>query len=356
MTRKIIHIDMDAFYASIEQRDNPRLKGKPVVVGGSAEERGVVAAASYEARKFGIHSAMPTSRAKTLCRNLIVVHPDFEKYTDVSRRLYNFYENYTDIIEPLSLDEAYLDVTVNKKNIPYATDIALELKKRIKSELNLTASAGVATNKLLAKIASDEKKPDGLFVIRPHQADEFMKRLDVKKIWGVGKVTLGRLNKLGVFTCGDLQKYSEDELCQLFGKFGYDLYLFCRGIDERPVVTEREVKSVGAEVTFNTDYLNLMKIKEALLDQSERVSERLKRNNLMGRTIVLKVKYADFTQITRRVTLDDAVCEAEKIYSAAEKLLDKTEAGERKIRLVGVSAGNFRQPDVNNSGELFVKI
>ena len=354
LTRKIIHIDMDAFYASIEQRDNPRLKGKPVVVGGSPEERGVVAAASYEARKFGIHSAMPTSRAKTLCRNLVVVHPDFTKYTDVSRRLHDFYSEYTDSIEPISLDEAYLDVTVNKKQIPYATKVAVELKKRIKSELNLTASAGVAPNKLLAKIASDERKPDGLFVIRPHQIDEFMKGLDVRKIWGVGKVTLGRLNKLGVYTCGDLQKYSEDELCSMFGKFGYDLYLFCRGIDERPLITEREIKSVGAEVTFNKDYLNLVKIKEAIMEQCERVSKRLKKYDIVGKTIILKIKYSDFTLITRSLTLDGPVCEVEKIYFVAEKLLEKTEAGERKIRLVGVSAGNLQQPDGNNSCELLL--
>jgi DNA polymerase IV len=334
---------MDAFYASIEQRDNPDLKGKPVIVGGRPEERGVVAAASYEARKFGIRSAMPASRAMAACRDLVIVHPDFKKYTEVSRRLYNFYKEYTDLIEPLSLDEAYLDVTENKKQIPYATEIAIALKERIKKELGLTASAGVAPNKLLAKIASDEKKPDGLFVIKPHQVDPFMQKLDVKKIWGVGKVTLSKLNRMGVFTCGDLQRYSTEELSGLFGKFGHSLYSFCRGIDERPVITEREIKSVGAETTFRTDYLDVEKIKEAIFKQAERVSGRLKKNNLEGRTITIKIKYADFSQITRSVTLEYPICNAEKIYKAAEKLLEKTEAGERKIRLVGVSAGNLRQ-------------
>jgi DNA polymerase IV len=332
---------MDAFYASIEQRDNPELKGKPVIVGGRPEERGVVAAASYEARKFGIRSAMPTSRAIAACRDLVIIPPDFRKYTEVSRRLYDYYKEFSDIIEPLSLDEAYLDVTENKKRIPYATDIAVELKKRIKAGLGLTASAGVAPNKLLAKIASDERKPDGLFVIKPHQVDAFMKKLDVKKIWGVGKVTLAKLNNKGVFTCSDLQRYSEDELSALFGKFGHDLYFFCRGIDERPVITEREIKSIGAEITFRIDYLDPDKIKEAIYSQTERVSARLKKNNLKGRTITLKIKYADFSLITRSITLEETVCDIEKIYKAAEKLLEKTEAGERKIRLVGVSAGKL---------------
>ena len=231
VTRKIIHIDMDAFYASIEQRDNPGYRGKPVAVGGSPESRGVVAAASYEARRFGVHSAMPAKRALSLCRDLILVPPNFEKYTAVSEELFSYYKDYTDLIEPVSLDECYLDVTQNKKGIETATEIAMLLKERIKKEMNLTASAGVAPNKLLAKIASDMNKPDGIKVIKPHQIDKFMKDLEVKKIWGVGKVTQERLKAMRVITCGDLQRFPADELVKHFGKFGVALYSSARGIE-----------------------------------------------------------------------------------------------------------------------------
>lgn len=332
---------MDAFYASIEQRDNPVLKGKPVIVGGSPEQRGVVAAASYEARKFGIHSAMPTKRAMTLCGNLILLYPDFTKYVSVSKQLYNIYKDYTDLIEPVSLDEAYLDVTRNKKDIATATEIAVLLKKRIKEELALTASAGVAPNKLLAKIASDEKKPDGLFVIKPHQIEYFVKDLEVRKLWGVGKVTQEKLQGMGVLTCGDLQQFSKDELMQAFGKFGNTLYLFARGIDERPVESRRIIKSAGAEITFPEDYLDIELIKEALFNQAKRVCDRLKRKNIKGKTIVIKLKYSDFVQITRNSTIDHFTDDFDEIYAVAERLLAKTEAGTRKIRLVGVSVGNF---------------
>jgi DNA polymerase-4 len=342
MIRKIIHIDMDAFYASIEQRDNPELKGRPVIVGGRPEDRGVVAAASYEARQFGIHSAMPTSRAVSLCRNLIILYPDFKKYKIISEHLYRIYEEYTDLIEPVSLDEAYLDVTENKKNIPTATEISIAIKKRIKNELKLTASAGVAPNKLLAKIASDERKPDGLFIIKPHQIKDYVKSLEVKKIWGVGKATQKKMYDMGVLTCGDLQRYPKEDLIRIFGKFGGMLYSFCRGIDNRPVVTDREIKSIGSETTFPEDYLDIELIKEALLKQAEIVSGRLIRSNIKGRTITIKIKYADFIQITRSLTLDNPANDLKDLFTVAEKLLlEKTEAGRRRVRLVGISVGNF---------------
>jgi DNA polymerase IV len=351
MTRKIIHIDMDAYYASIEQRDNPDYKEKPLVVGGMPEERGVVSAASYEARKFGIHSAMPTRTAMSLCRNLIVVRPNLSKYKAVSQHLYIIFKNYTDLIEPMSLDEAYLDVTENKNNISTATEIAVELRKRIKEELNLTASAGVAPNKMLAKIASDAKKPDGLFVIKPHQVEKFIKNLKVGKISGVGKVTEKKMHELGIFTCSDLQKYLIGELKQKFGKFGDGLYQFCRGIDNRPVISQRELKSIGAETTFHEDYYDLNIIKESLLKQCERVYDRLKRKSVKCRTIIIKLKYSDFTQITRSCTVEKATDEFNEIYKTAEQLLEKTEAGLRKIRLVGISVSNFDE-EKKLSGEL----
>jgi DNA polymerase IV len=344
MIRKIIHIDMDAFYASIEQRDNPSLRGRPVIVGGSPESRGVVAAASYEARKFGVRSAMPVKRAIFLCKNLVIVRPDFNKYSSVSRQLYTIYKEYTDLIEPIALDEAYLDVTENKKNIATATDIAIELKKRIKSELNLTASAGVAPNKLLAKIASEEKKPDGLFVIKPHQVEHYVKNLDLKKIWGVGKVTLGKLHSMKMFTCSDVQKYSIDDLANLFGKFGRMLFYFARGIDDRLVVSHREAKSIGAETTFPQDLLDVDIIKNALRKQVEIICRRLEQKTLRAKTVTLKIKYFDFTQITRSFTCDHFISDMEEIFGIADKLLmEKTDAGNRKIRLVGASLSGFEE-------------
>jgi DNA polymerase IV len=351
VTRKIIHIDMDAFYASIEQRDNPELRGKPVVVGGRPEKRGVVAAASYEARKFGIHSAMPMSRAVSVCRDLVIVNPDFGKYGFVSRQLYSMYKEYTDLIEPVALDEAYLDVTENKRHLPVATEIALFLKKRIKRELGLTASAGVAPNKLLAKIASEEKKPDGLFVIKPHQIESFMKDLDLERIWGVGKVTGAKLKRMGLVTCGDIQKYDMESLGRILGKFGKALYFFIRGIDNRPVVTHREAKSIGAEITFAFDYSDMAEIRKALLSQVERVHSRLQKAGSRGKTITIKVKYSDFTQITRSCTIDRLTDSKDEIYSIAEKLLiNKTEAGKRRVRLIGASVSNFEKEEEPEEG------
>jgi DNA polymerase IV len=340
MQRKIIHIDMDAFYASVEVRKNPSLKGKPLVVGGLPEERGVVSTASYEARKFGIRSAMATSLAMNLCPDLIVLHPDFGEYRKISETLISYYREYTDLVEPLSLDECYLDVTDNKKDIGIATKIGHLLKDKIKSELNLTASVGVAPNKLLAKIASDMNKPDGLFVIKPNQVENFMKDLDVKKIWGVGKVTVKKMNALGIRTCGDLQKLTEIELIRLFGKFGEALYHYARGIDESPVVPEYDIKSIGSERTFPYDTDDYDYIRKALRGEVVTVSGRLGDDGLCCKTVTLKVKFFDFKRITRSMTLPHYTDYTEEIFDVCDKLY-KSAGIDRKIRLIGLSVSNL---------------
>ena len=350
MERKIIHIDMDAFYASVEVRNNPSLKGKPVVVGGFPEDRGVVSTASYEARKFGIRSAMATSLALKLCPGLIIIRPNFKEYRSISKKLMTFYHEYTDLVEPLSLDECYLDVTVDKKNVKIATKIGNLLRERIKKELELTASVGVAPNKLLAKIASDINKPDGIFVIKPGQVEEFIKRLDVKKIWGVGKVTLKRLNDMGIKTCGQMQQLSEIELIKNFGKFGESLFYFCRGIDEGPVIPEYDIKSIGSERTFPFDTDDLDYIKDALRNEVIIVSSRLEKGNLTGKTITLKLKYADFKRITRSVTLDHYTDYTEEIYDNCIRLYKNPSVEKKKIRLIGLAVTNLAlKDDINKS-------
>ena len=339
--RKIIHIDMDAFYASVEQRDNPLLRGKPLIVGGTPERRGVVSAASYEARKYGIRSAMPTKAAMRLYPNLKIIQPNFEKYTAISEQLFQFYLEYTDIVEPLSLDECYLDVTENKLGIKTATEIGRRLKAKIKKELFLNASVGVAPNKLLAKIASEIDKPDGFFVIKPHQIENFMKNLDIKYVWGVGRVTYKKMQELGINTCGELQRFSLIELADYFGSFGETLYYFCRGIDNRKIIAEHEIKSIGSEITFPVDSNDLEYIKNNLYMQIERVYERLTSENIKAKTITLKAKYSDFSQITRSKTLDFFTSDMKEIRQTALELIKKTEIGRKKIRLIGVSISNF---------------
>lgn len=339
--RKIIHIDMDAFYASVEQRENPALKGRPVAVGGK-NRRGVVAAASYEARKFGVRSAMPVRQALELCPDLQLVRPNFPLYQEISRALQSFYGEYTDIIEPLSLDECYLDVSRNKKDISSATEIAHLLRDRIRRELNLTASCGVAPNKLLAKIASDINKPDGIFVIKPADVEEFMLGLPVKKIWGVGKVTYGKLQKMHIKTCADLQKIDKFKLQQIFGKYGDALYLFCRGIDDREVSSYRESKSIGAERTLMEDISGKDEIWAVLETQMERVIERLMRSEFYFRTVTVKIKYADFQIITRSASLSQASRDKDLLAAEAKKIINNLEIG-KKIRLVGVSISNLQK-------------
>jgi DNA polymerase-4 len=342
MPRKIIHIDMDAYYASIEQRDNPAYRGKPIVVGGSPEGRGgVVATASYEARKFGIRSAMPSKKALELCPHVIFIRPRFDVYKMVSGQIRAIFARYTDLIEPLSLDEAFLDVTADKQGIGSAIDIATAIRAAIRTELNLTASAGVSINKFLAKIASDMQKPDGQTFIGPSRVEAFMEALPVEKFFGVGKVTAAKMNSLGLFTGADLKKRDEAELVRLFGKAGRFYYQISRGIDERPVQPDRETKSIAAEDTFPVDLTTLEEMVPELEKLATVVANRLDRSKLKGRTVTVKIKYADFRQITRSRTLPDATDNFESIFGTAVDLLKNSGLEEKRIRLLGISMSNF---------------
>jgi DNA polymerase-4 len=340
--RKIIHVDMDAFYASIEQRDHPEYRGKPICVGGSPEGRGgVVATASYEARKFGIHSAMSSKRAQQLCKHAIFVRPRFEAYRDASRKIRAIFHRYTDLIEPLSLDEAYLDVTEDKQNIGSAIEIARLIKKAIKDELQLTASAGVSVNKFVAKIASDLDKPDGLTFIGPSKIEKFVEALPVAKFHGIGKVTAEKMKKMGIHTGADLKKLSEQEMVRHFGKTGRFFYKIVRGIDTRDVVPDRETKSVGAEDTFPFDLTSMKDMIRELDKISSLVYDRLYNHRLKGRTISVKIKYSDFKIITRSKSFSEPVGDLETISETARQLLAQTEPEGMEIRLLGVSVSNF---------------
>jgi DNA polymerase-4 len=343
-TRKIIHIDMDAFYASVEQRDNPDLRGKPVIVGGTPKQRGVVAACSYEARKFAIHSAMATATALRLCPQAVLVVPDFKKYTKASSEIHEIFRQYTDLVEPLSLDEAYLDVTDNKLEISSATQIAREIKEKIYEKTGLTASAGVSYCKFLAKIASGFKKPDGLTVVTPEKAISFIDKLPVGSFNGVGKVTEKKMHSLGIRNGLDLRKKSPDFLEEHFGKSGAWFYDLARGIDDSPVVSNWDRKSMGREETYPEDILDMNDIKKYLEQLCFDVEKDLRNEDLKGRTLTLKIKYLDFKQITRSVTIGRAVQSGATIYGHILKLLDKTLAGKKKIRLLGVSVHNFGDP------------
>lgn len=344
--RKIIHIDMDAFYASVEQRDNPDLAGKAIVVGGSPEGRGgVVATASYEARKFGIRSAMPSKRALQLCPHVIFVRPRFAAYKEVSNHIREIFSRYTDLIEPLSLDEAYLDVTADKPGIGSALDIAKQIKQAIRDELRLTASAGVSINKFAAKVASDMNKPDGLTFIGPSHIEQFMETLAVEKFHGVGPVTAQKMKDMGLHTGGDLKRLSLDEMVEHFGKSGKFYYNIVRGIDEREVQPYRETKSVGAEDTFAYD-LTTQDEMLAELDKIARiVHDRLQRNDLKGRTITLKIKFHDFKIITRSHSYPYQVDDIETIRSTVKMLLDLSDVKDKRIRLLGISLSNFDMPE-----------
>ena len=354
MVRKIIHIDMDAFYASIEQRDNPEYRGKAIAVGGSPEGRGgVVATASYEARKYGVRSAMPAKQAQKLCPDLIFVRPRFEIYKSVSSHIRDIFRRYTDLIEPLSLDEAYLDVTSDKLNIGSAIDIAQLIRQAIRDELKLTASAGVSVNKFVAKIASDINKPDGLMFIGPSRIESFMESLPVEKFYGVGKVTATRMKALGLHTGADLKKLTESELKKHFGKSGSFFYQIVRGIDERTVQPHRETKSVGAEDTFPYDLTTLEDMRDELLNITKTVYNRLLKNGLKGRTITLKIKYHDFRLITRSQSFSDAIDDRDVIYKTACELLMGTDPENARIRLLGISLSNFagsEQPAGGDNG------
>ena len=339
--RKIIHIDMDAFYASVEQRDEPSYRNKPVIVGGSPQGRGVVAAASYEARKYGIRSAMPAIRAIKKCPHAIFVKPRFDVYKEVSRGIRKIFDHYTDLVEPLSLDEAYLDVTHPLAGPPSATLIAKEIKQKIKSELNLVASAGVSYNKFLAKIASDLDKPDGLAVILPEEAPSFLRSLPIGKFYGVGKATRQRMENLGIRTGEDLLRWSEEDLAAEFGKAGRQYYHIVRGVDERDVKPHRIRKSVGKERTFSEDVDDPDWIRTYLEELAARVSESMKRLGAAGKTITLKIRYDNFETVTRSLTQPDFVDEASDIAKTAQSLLQETEVAYRPVRLVGISMSSL---------------
>ncbi|MFD0795629.1 DNA polymerase IV [Mucilaginibacter litoreus] len=354
--RKIIHIDMDAFYASVEQRDNPEYRGKPLVVGGLPEGRGgVVATASYEARKFGVRSAMPSKQALKLCPQAIFVRPRFTAYKEVSQKIREIFSRYTDLIEPLSLDEAYLDVTADKQGIGSAIEIAQQIKQAIKTELNLTASAGVSVNKFVAKIASDMQKPDGLTFIGPSSIERFMEQLPVDKFYGVGKVTAAKMKQQGLFTGADLKYLSEAEMISRFGKAGAFYYKIVRGIDDREVQPHRETKSVGAEDTFAFDLTIIEEMNAELEKLAQKVHERLIRYNLKGRTVTIKIKYSDFKQITRSISLAEPTNALETIIKSAKNLLNASFTDDCYIRLLGITVSNFQisqNPNVLTSDQL----
>ncbi|MDR0653642.1 MAG: DNA polymerase IV [Synergistaceae bacterium] len=338
--RKVIHVDLDAFYASIEQRDHPEYRGRPLAVGYAAE-RGVVATASYEARKFGVHSAMPSLTALSKCPQIIFVPARFDVYREISRQIRGIFMEYTDLVEPLSLDEAYLDVTENKPGMASATLIAREIKKRIRDATGLTASAGVSVNKFLAKVASDWNKPDGIFVILPEEAEAFAEELKIEKFWGVGKVTAARMRELGIHTGRDLKRFGENELVRLFGKAGHTYYLNARGIDEREVVPDRARKSLGAEETFLTDIGDRTELEGRLRDIADELWRRVAGTDFYGRTVTLKIKYADFREVSKRRTCAWPIRDFRTFWSAALDLLACVEFGkERKVRLMGLSVSN----------------
>ncbi|TDG37971.1 DNA polymerase IV [Pedobacter changchengzhani] len=339
--RKIIHIDMDAFYASVEQRDFPEYRGKPIVVGGKPDSRGVVATASYEARVYGIKSAMSCNKAYQLCPTAIFVYPRFDAYVTVSKGIREIFSRYTDLIEPLSLDEAYLDVTEDKLGIGSAIDIARSIKDAIKNELNLTASAGVSINKFVAKIASDMNKPDGLTFIGPSKIKAFMEKLPVEKFFGIGKVTAARMKAMQINTGADLKKLREEQLVAQFGKSGRFYYKVVRGIDERPVRANRASKSVGAEDTLKEDTNDAGIMHSLLQEISVTVADRLQKHQLKGKTVTLKIKFADFRQITRSRSFATTINESNIIYKEAIKLLDEAEIGTTEVRLLGITLSRF---------------
>ena len=339
--RKIIHIDMDAFFASVEQRDNPQYQGKAIAVGGSPAKRGAVAAASYEARKFGVHSAMPSRTAQQKCPQLLFVQPRFDVYRTVSDQLREIFYRYTDWVEPVALDEAYLDVTQNKCNNPSATLIAQDIKAAVLQATGLTASAGVSTNKFLAKMATGMNKPNGLSVILPKQAAAFVEGLRIEKFHGIGQVTAAKMNELGIRTGSDLKRWSEVDLVKHFGKAGRFYYRIARAEDERPVEPNRGRKSVGAETSYEPDLSDYALMLRGLEKIAQTVKQRLNDKQASGRTLTVKVKFADYQQITRSRTLVVPIREVEMIGGLARELFSKIDLGSREVRPLGISLSNL---------------
>jgi DNA polymerase-4 len=336
---------MDAFFASVEQLDHPELRGKPVAVGYPGA-RGVVAAASYEARRYGVRSALPSKTALLRCPDLIFVQPRFGRYSEISDHILSIFFEYTDLVEPLSLDEAYLDVTYAKKGKPSATLIAKELKERILSETKLTASAGVSYNKFLAKVASDVKKPDGLFVITPDKAQEFIDNLEISKFYGIGKVTAKKLNEMGIWIGRDLKKTDRLELVRLFGKTGNYFFEICRGEDHRLVEPVRERKSVGAENTFGNDLVYEKDIETELEKIAEILWKRMNKSQILAKTLTLKFKYSDFEQHTRSKTFEKSFSAEQEIFSEGLKLLKSKGGYTKALRLLGLYVSNFNHIEV----------
>lgn len=342
--RKIIHIDMDAFYASVEQRDRPELKGKPVAVGGDGK-RGVIAAASYEAREFGVRSAMSSRMAVQKCRHLVFVYPRFHVYKEVSNQIREIFFEYTDKVEPLSLDEAYLDVTENKKGLDSATQIANEIRAKILDVTQLTASAGISMNKFLAKTASDINKPNGYCLIHPTKAEEFVKQLPIEKFFGIGKATAKRMNRLNIHTGEDLLKYDLPQMVRLFGKSGNYYHKIVRAIDDREVKPNRKAKSVSVENTFRDDLTEVEEIQNQLSSLTSELIRRLKNRGIAYKTVVLKVRYEDFETISRNKSLGSYEQDLELIGQLAMELWAPLEAERRPIRLLGIGVANILRPD-----------
>ncbi len=352
--RKIIHVDMDAFYASVEQLDNPELKGKPVAVGGGSK-RGVVAAASYEARKFGVRSAMSGVLAAKRCPELIFVKPRFERYKEVSRQIRSIFSDYTDRVEPLSLDEAYLDVTQNKKGNPSASLIATEIRERIFREVGLTASAGISVNKFIAKVASDLNKPNGQKTINPEEVIPFLEDLEIRKFYGVGKVTAEKMYKLGIFTGKDLKEKDPEFLKEHFGKSGMHYYEVVRGIHRSEVKSHRTPKSLGAERTFSENLSSEVFMKDRLEHIATELARRVSRSGMTAKTVTLKIKYSDFTLQTRSKTLGYFISDKSLILETALDLLYQQPL-ENSVRLLGISLSNLQDRDSNSSEEKVVSV
>jgi DNA polymerase-4 len=341
--RKVLHCDMDCFYAAVHMRDDPALRGKPVVIGGRPEGRGVVAAASYEARKFGVHSAMPSSRARRLCPNLVFIPPDFRRYSLESEKIFAIYREITPLVQAVSIDEAYLDVTGHLGEAGSATAVAREIRRRVREERGLTVSVGVGPNRLVAKIASDFNKPDGLTVVPPHKVQSFLDPLPVRRLHGVGPATEKVLVEMGVQTVADLRAAVPEELTARFGKHGRVLWEFAHGVDERPVETHQERKSLGTENTYAEDLADLAAMDAEVERMAEEVADALDRRGFAACTLTVKVRYADFTTVTRSRTLDLPAHEAGDIALCARDLLRRTEAPRRPVRLLGVTASNLVQ-------------
>ncbi|HID69586.1 MAG TPA: DNA polymerase IV [Desulfobacterales bacterium] len=339
--RRILHIDMDAFFASVEQMDNPKLSGRPVIVGGTPQGRGVVAACSYEARKFGIHSAMSAARAIRRCPHALFVRPRKGRYKEVSIQIMEIFRSCSPCIEPLSVDEAFLDITESHDTISAAAETAEHIRSRVFHEVGLTCSAGVSYNKFLAKIASDMNKPDGLTIIPPEQAKDFIASLPIGKFYGVGKVTEKKMHSLGIRTGQDLLRFRKSELVRFFGKAGRFFYDIARGVDDRPVQVSRGRKSIGTETTLQTDLLDLKQIREVIENLALRVERALKNKECGGTTITLKVRYHDFTTVTRSLTLPAPLHTFEEIIQHIPQLLGATDAGKTKIRLLGITVSNL---------------